>query len=185
MKHTPTDGLPQQERGTSLFRRVLDATPDGVEPRDRRDVLARQLREQTGLDDAVLERLVRRFYAMAQQDAALGPLFAAHVGDWEMHYSRMVDFWASVGLLAGRYHRNALQAHRPLGLRSAHFARWLELFDQALQMEVSPQARAHLLVIAQRIAATLRSRLCTDDPAAQGALKLLAATKDTSPFQAP
>lgn len=166
---------------------MLDATPGCVEPRDRRTAIARQLREQTGLDDEVLARLVRRFYAMAQQDAVLGPLFAAHIWDWEAHYSRLVDFWASVGLLAGRYHRNALQAHRPLGLRTEHFVRWLELFDQALQAEVSPQAREHLLVIAKRIADTLRNRLCADALAAQdaSALQLHAVTKDTSPVQAP
>lgn len=144
----------------SLFRHLLDAAPVSIEPADRRSELARQLREQTGLDEAALEHLVRRFYARAQLDPDLGPIFRAHVTDWDLHYARMTDFWASVGLLAGRYHRNALQAHRPLALRAAHFTRWLELFDQTLQEEVSPQARQHLMTIARRIAATLRSRLC-------------------------
>lgn len=149
---------PENEK--SRFRQILDSGSLPDAPRDRRADLARQLREQTGLDDAALDRVVRRFYAHARLDPDLGPLFSAHVTDWEAHYARMVDFWASVGLLAGRYHRNALQAHRPLTLRPAHFARWLALFDQTLQEEVSPSAHQHLMTIAQRIAATLSSRLC-------------------------
>lgn len=145
---------------SSVFRQVLDSTAEAVASEHRRAVLAQRIRAQTGLDDAALARLVRRFYAQASKDPDLGPIFAAHVVDWEAHYARMVDFWASVALLAGRYHRNALQAHRPLELQPAHFTRWLALFDQTLQEEVSPLARQHLLDIAQRIAATLRSRLC-------------------------
>lgn len=160
MKHPTAIQTTEPEGGRSLFRRVLDNAPESIEPRDRRNELARQLREQTGLNEAVLGRLVRRFYAHARLDPDLGPMFSAHVTDWESHYARMVDFWASVGLLAGRYHRNPLQAHRVLPLQAAHFARWLDLFDQTLQEEVSPQARQHLMIIARRIAATLSNRLC-------------------------
>lgn len=161
MTHPTAIQTTEPEGVHSLFRQVLDAAPAAMEPQDRRTELARQLRERTGLDEIVLDRLVRRFYMDARLDPDLGPIFSAHVTDWELHFARMVDFWASVGLLAGRYHRNALQAHRVLPLQAAHFARWLELFDQALQQEVSPQARLHLMTIARRIAATLSSRLCS------------------------
>ena len=148
----------------SLFRQILDGTSDAVDPSDRRAVLARQLRAQTGLDDAALDRLVRRFYSLARVDPDLGPIFNAQVTDWEAHFARMVDFWASVSLLAGRYHRNALESHRALGLRPEYFERWLVLFDQVLQEEVSPPAREHLLTIARRIAANLSRRLCATAP---------------------
>jgi len=160
MVHPDSSASARSHGQTSVFRQVLDSTAEAVAPEDRRGALAEQIRERTGLDDAVLERVVRRFYALARNDSELGPIFAAHVVDWQAHYVRMVDFWASVALLAGRYHRNALQAHRPLGLQPEHFTRWLALFDQTLQEEVSPLARQHLFDIAQRIAATLRSRLC-------------------------
>ena len=159
MKHPTAIQTTEPGDGLRLFQKVHDA-PVSMAPQDRRSGLTRQLREQTGLDEASLERVVRRFYAHARLDPDLGPLFSAHVADWEAHYTRMVDFWASVGLLAGRYHRNALEVHRPLALRPMHFERWLVLFDQTLQEEVSPQARQHLMTIAHRIAATLNSRLC-------------------------
>ncbi|MDY0330270.1 MAG: group III truncated hemoglobin [Thiomonas sp.] len=156
------NAIPAESPGEeqSLFRHILDQTPDSVDPADRRAVLARQLRDRTGLDDAALDRLVRRFYGLARLDPDLGPIFDAQIVDWEAHFARMVDFWASVGLLAGRYHRNALAAHRAMELRPEHFERWLGLFDQALQEQVSAPARDHLLTIARRIAATLSSRLC-------------------------
>lgn len=127
---------------------------------DQRAALARELRQRTGLDEAVLARLVRGFYARARVDPELGPIFAAHVADWPAHEARLVDFWASVALMAGRYHRNALSAHRPLALRDEHFERWLALFDATLREEFSASARDHLLTIATRIAATMRTRLC-------------------------
>ncbi len=123
--------------------------------------------------------MVESFYAQVRLDPDLGPIFAAHVADWPAHYAVMVDFWASVALLAGRYHRNALRAHKPLGLRSEHFDRWLQLFDATLQQHVTPQARSHLLDIARRIAGTLRQRLCPAVTPAHQNGGLHAITNDT------
>ncbi|MGE0072965.1 MAG: group III truncated hemoglobin [Thiomonas sp.] len=161
------------------MRQSLDAATAAAAPLERRAALAAALQRRTGLDDAVLRRLVESFYAQARLDPDLGPIFAAHVVDWSAHYAVMVDFWASVALLAGRYHRNALRAHKPLGLRSEHFDRWLMLFDATLQQPVTPQARKHLLDIARRIAGTLRQRLCPAALPTQQTGGLHAITNDT------
>lgn len=155
--------IPAQEPAgeRSRFRQELDILTETSEPQDRRSALAARLRAQTGLNEVVLDQVVRAFYAQVRLDPDLGPMFDAHIDDWEAHFQRMVDFWASVALLAGRYHRNALQAHRPLPLQAAHFERWLALFDQTLQQETTPAGRQHLMDIAQRIAGTLSSRLCS------------------------
>lgn len=160
---------PSTERKTpagslNLYHDVREAVIADAGAAGRRAALANALRQRTGLDEIALQRLVHSFYARARVDPELGPLFTAHIADWPAHEARMIDFWASVALLAGRYHRNTLQAHRPLQLRGAHFDRWLALFDETLRQEVSPQAHEHLLAIAQRIAATLRSRLCDESP---------------------
>lgn len=155
-------------RDGGAFRRLLDASPEGVGPADRRLELARGLRRQTGLDEQVLDRVVRRFYARARSDPQIGPVFAAHVDDWEAHYRRMVDFWASVALLAGRYHRNALAAHRPLALNRLQFDRWLDLFESTLRDECSAEGAAHLAAVARRIAGSLAARLCDDPEQATG-----------------
>lgn len=160
MEHATAIPAEEPASRRSQFRQELDTLSETSEPQDRRGALAARLRAQTGLNEAVLDQVVRAFYARVRLDPDLGPIFDAHIDDWEAHFERMVDFWASVALLAGRYHRNALQAHRPLPLQAAHFERWLALFDQTLQQETTPAGRQHLMEIAQRIAGTLGSRLC-------------------------
>jgi hemoglobin len=122
---------------------------------ERRAELSRELSAATGLDDAILERLVRAFYGAAREDAMLGPLFA-HVRDWETHIARIRDFWSSVALMSGRYHGQPMAAHAPLPLRPEHFARWLELFEETARAICPPQGVAHLMERARRIASSLQ-----------------------------
>ena len=63
-----------------------------------------ELMARTGLDEFLLDRLVRAFYGRVRQDEMLGPIFAAHIHDWKPHLRQMVDFWSSVALMTGRYH---------------------------------------------------------------------------------
>ncbi len=104
------------------------AVPENAE---RRAAITRDIQAATGLDEAVLERLVRTFYATARQDDEIGHLFDG-VGDWEKHIAQISAFWSSVGLLSGRYHGQPLAAHLPLGLEPRHFVRWLALFKGTL-----------------------------------------------------
>lgn len=68
-------------------------------------------------DRADIAGLVTEFYRRAFADALLGPIFVdvAKV-DMSVHLPVMCDFWETVLLRAGRYHRNALRPH--LGLNS-------------------------------------------------------------------
>lgn len=93
-------------------------------------------RWRPAFDDAVLELLVRSFYAAARQDEVIGHLFDG-VADWEKHIAKVTTFWSSVGLLTGRYHGQPLAAHFPLRLEPLHFARWLVLFEQTARVAVS------------------------------------------------
>ena len=38
-----------------------------------------------GIDDALISRLVERFYETIRQDAMLGPIFAQKIADWPHH----------------------------------------------------------------------------------------------------
>ncbi len=124
------------------------------ETAERRAELAQGIRAATGLDEAVLERLVRAFYGAARQDRLIGPIFA-HVRDWEAHITQICAFWSSVALMTGRYHGQPMAAHLPLGLEPAHFARWLELFEETANSICTPAAVEHLMVRARRIAQSL------------------------------
>ena len=49
---------------------------------------------RSGVDEGFVSLLVDRFYARIREDDLLGPIFAARVGDWEMHLDRMKAFGA-------------------------------------------------------------------------------------------
>ncbi len=111
-----------------------------------------------GLDEALLERVVREFYGTARQDPLLGPVFA-RVTDWEHHIAQISAFWSSVALRTGRYQGNPMGAHLPLALTPAHFARWLELWEATTGALCPPEGAALLLDRAHRIADSLQHAL--------------------------
>ncbi|MBR0647507.1 group III truncated hemoglobin [Plastoroseomonas hellenica] len=111
-----------------------------------------------GLDEAMLEKLVRAFYGLARQDAEIGPIFQ-RVADWEHHIAQITAFWSSVVFGSGRYRGRPMQAHAPLGLTPAHFARWLTLFERTARDLCPPAGAALLIDRARRIAASLEAGL--------------------------
>lgn len=121
---------------------------------EHRAAISERIKTQTGLDDAVLERLVRAFYETARRDEVIGPLFDG-VHDWERHIARITAFWSSVALLSGTYHGQPLPAHVPLGLRGGHFERWLMLFERTAREVCTPAGADLLMEKARRIASSL------------------------------
>ena len=117
--------------------------------------LSAAIMAETGLDEAVLARLVHSFYARVRDDAVLGPIFAARISDWGPHLERMVAFWSSVALMTGRYHGRPVPAHTPLPIDAAHFERWLRLFRETAREVCTPAGAAHVILRAERIARSL------------------------------
>src|SRR5215469_17203409 len=129
-----------------------DAVTEG--PRGR-DLIVSDIVARTGIDEAMIERLVRTFYRRARRDPLLGPIFNGTVQNWERHITRICAFWSSVALMSGRYHGQPMVAHLPLPIDTPHFDRWLELFAETAR-EVCPPAAAALFVDrAHRIANSL------------------------------
>ncbi|MGE3148258.1 MAG: group III truncated hemoglobin [Pseudorhodoplanes sp.] len=122
---------------------------------DRRARLTREIMDQTGIDEAMIERLVRTFYARVQLDPLIGPVFAAKIVDWEHHITKLCAFWSSVALMSGRYHGQPMQKHINLPIDSAHFDRWLALFEKTAIELCPPAAAAHFIERARRIADSL------------------------------
>ena len=121
----------------------------------RREQLTAEIMERTGIDEAMIERLVRGFYAKVREDAVLGPVFEARIKDWEPHLAQMCAFWSSVALMTGRYHGTPMAKHLPLPVDGGHFDRWLALFEQTA-CEICPgEAEAHFVERARRIAQSL------------------------------
>ena len=140
----------------------------------RRDRMIDDIVARTGLDEAVLDRLVRGFYARVREDALLGPVFAARVADWEPHLQRMAAFWSSVALMSGRYHGRPMEKHLPLPVDREHFARWLALFEATAHEVCSPAGAAHVIERAHRIARSIEMAM-EDASAADGPPRLATA----------
>lgn len=121
----------------------------------KRDQAAIELVERTGITEQTVKSLVQQFYEKARIDPLLGPIFAAHVVDWDAHLERMCAFWSSVALMSGRYHGRPMEKHSPLNIDAAHFDRWLTLFGETAEEVCSPTAAAHFVERARRIAESL------------------------------
>jgi hemoglobin len=110
---------------------------------------------QTGIDEAMIERLVHRFYEKARSDAMLGPVFESRVHDWDRHLAQMCRFWSSVATMSGSYHGNPMPKHMVLPIDASHFDRWLALFEETAHELCPPVAAEHFIVRARRIAQSL------------------------------
>ncbi|WP_299364609.1 group III truncated hemoglobin [uncultured Paracoccus sp.] len=114
-----------------------------------------ELMARTGLDEALLTKLVHRFYEKVRADTVLGPIFAARIEDWGPHLERMVRFWSSVALMTGRYHGAPVPKHADLPVSWEHFERWLALFGETAHEVCPPEGAAHVIERAERIARSL------------------------------
>jgi hemoglobin len=124
-------------------------------PAERRAAMAAEITERTGIDEAMIDRLVRAFYAKLQGDAMLGPVFAERIADWEPHLQRMCAFWSSVALMTGRYHGRPMEKHLPLPVDGRHFDRWLAVFGETAREVCPPAAAEHFIERARNIAQSL------------------------------
>ena len=123
---------------------------------DRRLLYADAVTRDTGIDEAMIERLVQSFYADVRVDPLLGPIFEPIVDDWTPHLAQMCAFWSSVVLMSGRYHGRPMEKHLPLPIAADHFDRWLALFEAAARRECPAPAAALFIERARRIAESLQ-----------------------------
>lgn len=143
--------------------RIAPAMPGPADERDdsaaalaaRRAEATAEVQARTGIDDEMIERLVRGFYARVRDDALLGPAFAERITDWEPHLERMCAFWSSVALMTGRYHGRPMPKHLPLPVDGRHFDRWLALFEATAHDLCPPAAAEHFVARARQIARSL------------------------------
>ena len=122
---------------------------------ERRARITEEIRERTGIDEALIGRLVDTFYGKVRNDELLGPVFEARIGNWPVHLERMRAFWSSVALMTGRYHGQPMDAHQPLPVDARHFDRWLALFEETAIEICSDVAADHFIERARRIADSL------------------------------
>lgn len=123
------------------------------------------------IDEALIERVVRTFYAKVRRDPLLAPIFAEKIpGDWEPHLRTMMRFWSSVMLMSGRYKGQPVVKHQALeAIGDGHFARWLALFDETVRDLCTPEAAALFNDRAGKIADSLRRAMLVTAPSCDDA----------------
>jgi hemoglobin len=126
-----------------------------LEASERRERITAEIVARTGIDEHMIERLVRAFYARVRTDPLLAPVFESRIHDWEPHLRRMCAFWSSVALMSGRYHGSPMARHLPLPVDAAHFDRWLALFEETAREVCPGAAAAHFIERARRIAESI------------------------------
>ena len=124
-------------------------------PSERRTQITAQIVERTGIDEAMIERLVHAFYDKVRTDTLLGPIFDMRIVNWDTHLERMCAFWSSVALMTGRYHGQPMEKHLPLPVDGRHFDRWLQLFRETAIQVCPSSAATHFIERAARIAESL------------------------------
>jgi hemoglobin len=100
-----------------------------------------------GITEDGIRAVVEEFYRRACRDDWLGPVFEAHVEEWEGHLRRMTDFWSAALLRTGRYSGHPVEVHRAIEeLSAGHFDRWLSLFEDTVRDLCPPtEAEAYLI----------------------------------------
>jgi hemoglobin len=126
---------------------------------ERRAALTQDVADRTGIDDAMIEMLVRTFYGRVKEDPLLGPIFLDAVEDWDAHIETLCRFWSSVTLMTGRYSGRPMAVHAPLDIERTHFLRWLKLFEQTANEVCPPEAALLFIDRAGKIAESLRQGL--------------------------
>lgn len=132
-----------------------------MEAQTRRARLSAEIRDRTGIDEAMISALVVAFYAQVRKDPLIGPIFEAKVDDWSHHLEKLCAFWSSVVLMSGRYHGQPMRAHMPLPVERAHFERWLEIFETTARTKCPPTAADVFIDRARRIADSLELGIAT------------------------
>jgi hemoglobin len=122
---------------------------------ERRAAIVALTQKETGIDETMIETLIRAFYARVRQDALLAPIFESRISEWEPHLDNMFAFWSSLTLQTGRYHGQPMAKHMPLAVDARHFDRWLALFEETARDLCPPAAAERFIERARRVAESL------------------------------
>jgi hemoglobin len=119
-----------------------------------------------------LERLLSAFYERAMIDPLLEPVFTASQMVLPTHLPRIASFWEVTLLHEGDYSGRPMQIHRDLveaaGLRTVHFARWLEIWTATVSAMFSGPVADTAIADAARMG-TAMARATGADAAAEAA----------------
>ena len=121
-------------------------------------------------DEEEISRLVEKFYARVREDDSLGPVFNNAIHNWSAHLALLKEFWSTVLRGTGRYKGNPMLAHFRLPIEERHFVRWLQLFSETANKEMSARHAEVVVRKAEQIGMNMR-RVLAVRPEASGPLE--------------
>ncbi len=112
-----------------------------------------------------IEIVVNSFYDKVKHDDMISFMFD-HV-NWEKHLPLMYDFWDNVLFYTGNYTGNPMakhqMAHNRNPMTTAHFERWLFLFDETVDQSFMGEHATLLKERAKSIATIMQLKIIGND----------------------
>ena len=123
-----------------------------------------------GINEEMVEHLVRAFYDKVRDDTELGPIFNRVIGeDWEPQKKKMFAFWSSLTLLTGRYKGQPMGAHLKLkSVEPQHFDIWLSLFRETASEVCGHEIAPVFIQKAERVAESFKQAMFFDPKGTDG-----------------
>ena len=94
--------------------------------------------EQT-VNNEIVQRMVKEFYAKIVKDPLVGPFFTDRFGDdiesdvWKVHLELLSDYWAMLMLGENKYQGRPMAPHFDMpGISRKAFEQWLFLFHETV-----------------------------------------------------
>lgn len=80
-----------------------------------------------------IQLLVNTFYSQVREDELLKNIFDSVIGNhWPQHLEKMYSFWQTILLEQYTYKGTPFPPHLQLPIEQAHFERWQQLFNAAV-----------------------------------------------------
>lgn len=117
---------------------------------------------------AALLKLLRFFYADVRQHREIGPIFAAHIGDWPVHLEKIADFWSGVTGGPALYSGPMAWKHVSLDLEERHFEAWLDLWRRHCRAHLPAEPAGELIARAELIGQRIREAITLHRPEGPG-----------------
>jgi hemoglobin len=111
-----------------------------------------------------IKLFVNEFYKKVQLDPELAPIFSEYLpGDWGPHLQTMYKFWSAALFGTREYPGNPLMKHTRLAVRTRHFERWIDLFNQTLDEHfagrLTEEAKRRATIIAHSMYNRINKRM--------------------------
>ena len=104
-----------------------------------------------------LANLLRHFYADVRQHNFIGPIFNRQIHDWTAHLATIGSFWARLTGGPSTYSGQMPVKHLSLGLQTAHFQAWLQLWEFNCRSYLGKPEAQEMILLAHDIGRRLKS----------------------------